>query len=65
MEDFSKMSEDFLQNLYKVIKIYIFPFQSPIAAKPLEASGEAASTIYVYNAFVLECYFMASYEDRD
>ena len=46
MEDFSKMSEDFLQNLYKVIKIYIFPFQSPIAAKPLEASGEAASIEY-------------------
>ena len=56
--DFSKNLEDFLQNYYKSHQnIDVWkgqsPFQSPIAAKLLEASGEAASFIYYNIMFAL------------
>ena len=53
---FFKNLEDFCKINIKIIKIHIVyidvwkgqsPSQSPIAAKPLEASGKAASCIYV------------------
>ena len=65
MKDFSKMLEDFLQNFdKKVIKtIDESPFQSPIAAKPLKASGEAASLRY--NTMMVNFKLSSIHKDTD